>query len=58
MILKYRRDARKIGICELFILANLNEERYGFANFFELPQQPVVDRVFYKGGKEIKCFSL
>ena len=39
-------------------LANLNQERYGFANFFELPQQPVVDRVFYKGGKEIKMFVL
>jgi len=39
-------------------LAHLNEERYGFANFFDLPQQPVVDRVFYKAGKEIKMFSL
>ena len=39
-------------------LAHLNQERYGFANFFDLPQQPVVDRVFYKAGKEIKMFSL
>ena len=39
-------------------LAHLNQERYGFANFFDLPQTPVVDRVFYKGGKEIKMFSL
>ncbi len=39
-------------------LAHLNQERYGFSNFFELPSQPVVDRVFYKNGKEVKMFVL
>ena len=39
-------------------LAHLNQERYGFANFFDLPQQPEIDRVFYRNGKEVKMFVL
>jgi DNA polymerase-3 subunit alpha len=39
-------------------LANVNTFLYGFANFFDLSEDPEIDRVFYKGGKEIKMFKL
>ena len=39
-------------------LINVNTSKYGLSNFFELPEDPVVDRVFYKGDKEIKMFKL
>ena len=39
-------------------LANVNEGKYGLSNFFELPEDPIVDKVFYKGDKEIKMFKL
>lgn len=39
-------------------LANLNHYRYGFADFNKLPEDPVVERTFTKGGKEIKIFKL
>ena len=39
-------------------LASLDEERYGFVDFFELPEDPIVDRSFYKGGKQINIFKL
>ena len=39
-------------------LAHLNQDKYGFADFFELPEDPIVDKNFYKGGKEIKIFKL
>ena len=39
-------------------LAHLNHQRYGFADFNKLPEDPVVDRSFVKGGKEIKIFKL
>ena len=39
-------------------LAKLDSERYGFVDFFELPEDPIVDRSFYKAGKEIKIFKL
>ena len=39
-------------------LAHLNQYRYGFANFNKLPEDPVIDRTFTKGGKEIKIFKL
>lgn len=39
-------------------LAHLDQLKYGFANFFELPEDPVVERSFYKGGKEINIFRL
>ena len=39
-------------------LANLDEERYGFVDFFELPEDPIVDRSFCKGGKQINIFKL
>ena len=39
-------------------LAHLNHYRYGFADFNKLPEDPVIDRTFTKGGKEIKIFKL
>lgn len=39
-------------------LANVNRGKYGLSNFFELPEDPIVDKVFYKGDKEIKMFKL
>lgn len=39
-------------------LAHLNNERYGIVNFFNLPEEPVVEKVWRKGDKEIKMFKL
>lgn len=39
-------------------LAHLDQNKYGFVDFFELPEDPVVERSFFKGGKEIKIFKL
>ena len=39
-------------------LAHLDNNKYGFSDFFSLPEDPVVDRSFFKGGKEIKIFKL
>lgn len=39
-------------------LANVNMSKYGLSNFFELPEDPIVDRTFWKGDKEIKLFKL
>ena len=39
-------------------LAHLNQERYGFSDFTKLPEEPVVDRSFVKGGKTINIFKL
>lgn len=39
-------------------LSHLNKDKYGFSNFFSLPEDPEVDRTFTKGGKEIKIFKL
>ena len=39
-------------------LANVNRGKYGLSNFFELPEDPIVAKVFYKGDKEIKMFKL
>lgn len=39
-------------------LAHLNNAKYGLVNYFQLPEEPVVDRVFKKGNKEIKLFKL
>ena len=39
-------------------LAHLNMKRYGFINFFDLPEEPIVDRTFMKGGKRINMFKL
>lgn len=39
-------------------LISVNNEKYGIVNFFNLDENPVVDRTFYKGDKEIKLFKL
>lgn len=39
-------------------LANVNNNRYGFANFFELPEEPIVEKTFYRNGKEINMYKL
>ena len=39
-------------------LAHLDQLKYGFVDFDLLPEDPIVDRTFYKGGKEINIFKL
>ena len=39
-------------------LANTNVGKYGLVDFFRLPEDPIVDKTFYKGDKEIKMFKL
>lgn len=39
-------------------LAHLDQLKYGFVDFNLLPEDPIVDRTFYKGGKEINIFKL
>lgn len=39
-------------------LAHINNNRYGFVNFFELPREPIVDRTFNRGGKQINMYKL
>lgn len=39
-------------------LVNVNTGKYGIVDFFKLPEDPVVDKTFYKGDKEIKMFKL
>ena len=39
-------------------LKNVNKTKYGFTNFFNLPEDPVVEKSWKKGDKEIKIFKL
>ena len=39
-------------------LAHVDSSRYGFVNFMDLPEIPVIDKVYKKNGKEIKIFKL
>ena len=39
-------------------LKNANRAKYGFVNFFDLPESPVVESTFMRGGKEINIFKL
>jgi DNA polymerase-3 subunit alpha len=39
-------------------LAHLDQSKYGFSDFFSLPEDPVIDRSFYKAGKTINIFKL
>ena len=39
-------------------LANVNMSRYGLVNFFDLPEEPIVDKTFKRSGKEIRMFKL
>ena len=39
-------------------LANVNFNRYGLSDFFELDENPIVDKVFHKNGRDINIFKL
>ena len=39
-------------------LAHVNMNRYGFVNFFDLPEQPIVEKTFWKGNKQINMYKL
>ena len=39
-------------------LAHVNYAKYGLSKFSELPEEPVVDRIFKKGDKEIRMYQL
>lgn len=39
-------------------LAHISYSKYGLTNFFKLPPEPIVDRTFKKGDKEINIFRL
>ena len=39
-------------------LANINNNKYGFVNFFTLPTQPVIEKSFFKNNKPIYIYKL
>lgn len=39
-------------------LANVDTNRYGFVDFYSLPEDPVVEKTFNRGGKDINIFKL
>ena len=39
-------------------LAGVNKLKYGFVDFFSLPEDPIVEKSFEKGGKIINIFKL
>lgn len=39
-------------------LAHVNNDRYGFVDFYKLPEEPVVEKTFTKNGKDIHIFKL
>ena len=39
-------------------LAHVRKDRYGFIDFYSLPEEPEIDKVFKKNGKEINIFKL
>ena len=39
-------------------LAYVNNDKYGFVDFFSLPEDPVIEKTFKKGDKEIHIFHL
>ena len=39
-------------------LKNINRAKYGISNFFDLPAEPVIEKTFHKGNKEIHIFRL
>ena len=39
-------------------LSHINMSKYGFVDFFKLPEEPVVDRTFTKAGKTINIYKL
>ena len=39
-------------------LKDVNNGKYGFVDYYKLPEDPIVDRTFTKGGKEIRLYQL
>lgn len=39
-------------------LSEVNHDKYGFSDFFSLPEEPEIDRTFTKCGKDIHIFKL
>ena len=39
-------------------LANVNFDKYGFVDYNRLPEEPIVEKTFMKGNKEIRMFHL
>jgi DNA polymerase-3 subunit alpha len=39
-------------------LAHVNKDKYGFVDFHRLPEDPVIEKTFQKGGKDIHIFHL
>lgn len=39
-------------------LAHLDTTQYGLSDFFKLPEEPIVDKLFARGDKQIKTFKL
>ena len=39
-------------------LQNINNDKYGFVDFYSLPEDPVIEKTFQKAGKEIHIFHL
>ena len=39
-------------------LAHINNHKYGFVNFCDLPEEPEIERSFYKGTKQINLYKL
>ena len=39
-------------------LAHINQDKYGFADYNSLPEEPIVEKSFVKGNKEIRMFKL
>ena len=39
-------------------MKNVNNNKYGFVNFYELPEDPVIEKTFRKGDKDVHIFKL
>ena len=39
-------------------LSHVNNNKYGFINFFDLPEEPIIESNFTRGGKEIHLYKL
>ena len=39
-------------------LKNINNDKYGFVDFYSLPEDPVIEKTFQKNGKDIHIFHL
>ena len=39
-------------------LADVNKDRYGFVDFYSLPEDPVIEKTFSRDGKDINIFKL